>query len=55
MAPDGRVFVIEANATPDIQKDEDFALSARAAGLDYPTLLQRILDLARRYRPHGKR
>ena len=51
---DGRVFVIEANATPDVQKEEDFALSAKAAGLDYPALLQRILDLAQRYRPPGK-
>jgi D-alanine-D-alanine ligase len=55
MAPDGRVFVIEANATPDVQKEEDFAQSARAGGLDYPALLQRILDLALRYRPLGKR
>ncbi len=55
MAEDGRVFVIEANATPDIQKDEDFADSAKAAGLDYPTLLRRIVDLALRYRPQGKR
>lgn len=55
MAEDGRVFVIEANATPDIQKGEDFADSAKASGLDYETLLGRILDLALRYQPHGKR
>lgn len=54
MAEDGRVFVIEANATPDIQKGEDFADSAKAAGMEYAALLGRILDLGLRYRPHGK-
>jgi D-alanine-D-alanine ligase len=52
LAPDGGIFVLEANATPDGAADEDFALAARAAGLAYPALLQRILDLARR-RPPG--
>jgi D-alanine-D-alanine ligase len=55
LAPDGRIFVLEANATPDVQKDEDLANSAKASGLDYPRLLQRILDLGLRYQPHGKR
>jgi D-alanine-D-alanine ligase len=50
----GRIFVIEANATPDIADDEDFALSAKRAGLDYPKLLQRILNLALSYRPSWK-
>lgn len=48
---DGRVFVIEVNATPDITHDEDFAASANAAGLSYPQLLQRILNLGLRYEP----
>jgi hypothetical protein len=42
------------NSTPDVADDEDFALSARAAGIDYPKLLQRILNLGRAYRPHWK-
>jgi D-alanine-D-alanine ligase len=54
LAPDGQVFVIEANATPDIAPDEDLALAAERAGLAYPRLLQRILNLALRYRPRGK-
>lgn len=54
MAPDGRVFVIEVNATPDIQEREDFAESAWSEGVDYPVLLQQILGLALRYRPPGK-
>ena len=53
--PDGRVFVIEANATPDIADDEDFALSARKGGLPYPKLLQRILNLGLSYRRSRKR
>jgi D-alanine-D-alanine ligase len=46
----GQLWVIEANATPDIANDEDFADSAKKAGLDYPKLLQRILNLALSYR-----
>jgi D-alanine-D-alanine ligase len=52
---DGRLFVIEANATPDVCADEDFALAARAGGLSYEALLQRILNLGLRYRPPWRR
>ncbi|MCG8588630.1 MAG: ATP-grasp domain-containing protein [Proteobacteria bacterium] len=41
----GRIYVIEANATPDLSRDEDLAESAKAAGLAYPELLQRIVGL----------
>jgi D-alanine-D-alanine ligase len=51
LAPDGGLFVLEANATPDVAADEDFARAARAAGLAYPALLQRIVELARRSPP----
>jgi D-alanine-D-alanine ligase len=54
LTEDGQLYVIEANATPDIASDEDFALSARKAGLDYAKLLQRILNLALAYRPSWK-
>jgi len=50
LAADGRFFVIEANAVPDLAADEDYALSAAAAGLGYEALIQRILDLGLRYR-----
>jgi D-alanine-D-alanine ligase len=43
---DGRAQLIEVNATPDVARLEDFAASARAAGLSYPRLLDRILALA---------
>ncbi len=51
---DGRLYVLEANATPDIARDEDFALSAERAGLSYPALVRRILTLGLRYRPPWK-
>ena len=50
LAEDGRFFVLEANATPDVAQDEEFATAARAAGIDYPMLIQRILSLGLRYR-----
>ncbi len=55
MTDEGRIYVIEANATPDISYDEDFAESAEAAGIPYRKLLQRILRLAVDYEPRWKR
>jgi len=55
LAPDGRPWVLEANATPDLKEDEDFSRSARAAGIPYGALIQRIVNLGRGYRPEGKR
>jgi D-alanine-D-alanine ligase len=54
LAPDGRVYVIEANANPDLARDEDFADSARAAGIEYPALIQKILNLGLAWRPLWK-
>jgi D-alanine-D-alanine ligase len=54
VTPENDIFVIEANATPDVCDDEDFALSAAAAGLSYPQLLQRIVKLGIAYRPRWK-
>lgn len=51
LSEQGKPYVIEANATPDLAADEDFALSARAAGHAYPALIQRILNLGMRYQP----
>ncbi len=46
---DGQVFVLEANANPNLEYGEDFAESAEAAGLSYQMLMQRILNLGLRY------
>jgi D-alanine-D-alanine ligase len=49
LTEDGRLFVIEANPNPDLTRDEDFARSAAAAGIEYPELLQRIVTLGLRH------
>ncbi len=42
---DGILYFLEANPNPQIAEDEDFADSARAAGIGYDKLLDRILTL----------
>ena len=42
----GEPVFIEANPNPMLAKDEDFALSARKAGIDYPKLISKIISLA---------
>ena len=51
LGTDGKVYVIEANPNPQIAKDEDFADSAKATGLGYGPLLQRILTTGLRWEP----
>ena len=36
VTPQGQVYVLEANANPNLEAAEDFAESARAAGTPYP-------------------
>jgi D-alanine-D-alanine ligase len=50
LAPDGRLYVIEANPNPQLSRDEDFACAA-ASLFDYPALIQRIVDLGMRWAP----
>lgn len=47
----GQVWVLEANPNPDLCQEEDFSVSARAAGLEYDGLVARILSLGRAYEP----
>ncbi len=54
MTPSGEVYVIEANANPNIEYGEDFAESAHTAGIDYEALVQRILNLGLSYKPAWK-
>jgi D-alanine-D-alanine ligase len=46
---DGSVYVLEANANPNLEAAEDFAESARAAGTPYEELLERIIALGMSY------
>lgn len=48
VTPEGKVYFIEANPNPMLASDEDFAQSALKAGLSYPALLQRIVQLGLR-------
>ncbi len=50
LTPTGQLYLLEANPNPDISYGEDFAESAEAIGLDYPALLQRIMNLGRQFR-----
>jgi D-alanine-D-alanine ligase len=48
----GEVSLIEANPNPQLAYGEDFAESAHVGGFTYEQLLQRILNLGLRYKPH---
>ncbi len=46
---EGQVYVLEANANPNLEAEEDFAESARAAGVAYDDLLGRLMALGLSY------
>ena len=47
----GEIYVLEVNASCYLEKTSEFAMAAAAAGLDYPRLIEQILNLAlERYR-----
>jgi D-alanine-D-alanine ligase len=54
MREDGKVFLLEANANPDLTYGEDFAESAEAGGIDYDHLIRRIVSIGLAYRPEWR-
>lgn len=46
----GLFYFLEANPNPEIAQREEFASAARAAGIEYPELLQRFINLGLRQR-----
>ena len=42
----GDIYVLEVNASCYLEKNSEFAMAAGAAGMDYPRLIERIVDLA---------
>jgi D-alanine-D-alanine ligase len=52
MDPNHNLYVIEANANPQLAEEEDFAQSAKRAKLEYPMLLERIMALGIQWQPH---
>ena len=51
---DGSVFLLEANANPNLTYGEDFAESAERSGIDYGQLLNRIVQLGLDYQPEWR-
>ncbi len=49
LRPDGSLYVLEANANPNLALIEDFATSALSAGVGYDTVLQRIMQFGLAY------
>ena len=48
LGADGQFYFLEANPNPEIAEREEFASAAKAAGVSYPELLQRIINLGLR-------
>jgi D-alanine-D-alanine ligase len=46
LTPAGNVYVIEVNASCYLERESEFAAAAAASGLDYPTRINRIAELA---------
>ena len=49
----GRLYFLEANPNPDIAEEEEFASAAKAAGIGYLGLLQKIVNLGIRRAERG--
>lgn len=45
LSPAGELYFLEANPNPEIAEREEFASAAQSAGISYPELLQKILNL----------
>lgn len=54
MRDDGRIYLLEANANPDLSYGEDFAESAANVGINYPALITRIVNLGLSYMPEWR-
>jgi len=48
LSPTGELYFLEANPNPEVAEREEFASAAQAAGISYPKLLQKILNLGLR-------
>lgn len=54
MREDGSVFLLEANANPDLTRGEDFAESASTISINYDGLISRIVNLGLSYMPEWR-
>ena len=46
VTPESKVYIIEANANPSLEKTDELAKSAEKVGISYSKLIQKILNLA---------
>jgi D-alanine-D-alanine ligase len=46
LTPDNKIYIIEANCNPDLNRFEEVAESAGKAGISYPELIQKIIHQA---------
>jgi D-alanine-D-alanine ligase len=51
LTEDGDAYLLEANPNPQIAKDEDFALSAKHIGIEYPELIEQLMQFGMKYVP----
>ena len=42
----GEIYVLAVNASCYLEKDSEFSMAARAAGIEFPDLVERIAELA---------
>jgi D-alanine-D-alanine ligase len=49
VADEEEAYLLEANPNPQIAKDEDFALSAKHMGIDYPELIEQLMRFGMSY------
>jgi D-alanine-D-alanine ligase len=47
----GEAYLLEVNPNPQIAKDEDFAMSAKHVGIDYPELIEQLMQFGIKYVP----
>lgn len=55
LTPAGEIVFLEANPNPDISRDAELPMAAGQAGMEYPALINHILNLALRRRPEASR
>lgn len=53
LGEDGHFYFLEANPNPEIAEREEFASAAKAGGVTYPELMQRIINLGMRQHRGG--
>ncbi len=51
LTKEGEIYVLEANANPDVGYGEEFSIATEAAKMDYEQMLHSIINLGLNYKP----